>query len=149
MTSVRVVTISTKNEPFLMTVSPLSGYLVDLMSELASLTNLNYSLEPVVNKSYGQMVEMLERDEADIVLADLSVNSIREHKIDFSIPFMNLGVGMLYKKEDQRQLNMFSFLEPFTLDIWIMIAVFYCIVSCIFYITSKHGYPINDQKRYA
>ena len=136
---VRVVTISSKNEPFLMTVSPLSGYLLDLMSELASITHLNYSLEPVVNKSYGQMVEMLEADQADIVLADLSVNSIREQKIDFSIPFMNLGVGMLYKKEDQRQLNMFSFLEPFTLDIWIMIAVFYCIVSGIFYITSKHG----------
>ena len=136
---VRVVTISSKNEPFLMTVSPLSGYLVDLMAELASITHLNYSLEPVDNKSYGQMVEMLEADQADIVLADLSVNSIREQKIDFSIPFMNLGVGMLYKKEDQRQLNMFSFLEPFTLDIWIMIAVFYCIVSGIFYITSKHG----------
>ena len=140
MTSVvRVVTISTKNEPFLMTVTPLSGYLVDLMSALATVTNLDTSLEPVVNKSYGDMVEMLERDQADIVLADLSVNSIREQKIDFSIPFMNLGVGMLTKKEDQRQLNMFSFLEPFTLDIWIMIAVFYCIVSCIFYITSKHG----------
>ena len=136
---VRVVTISSKNEPFLMTVSPLSGYLVDLMAELASITHLNYSLEPVDNKSYGQMVEMLEADQADIVLADLSVNSIREQKIDFSIPFMNLGVGMLYKKEDQRQLNMFSFLEPFTLDIWLMIAVFYCIVSGIFYITSKHG----------
>ena len=149
MASARVVTISTKNEPFLMTVSPLSGYLVDLMSELASVTSLDYSLEPVGNMSYGHMVAMLEQGQADIVLADLSVNSIREQTIDFSVPFMNLGVGMLYRREDQRQLNMFSFLEPFTLDIWIMIAVFYCIVSCIFYITSKHGYPINDQKRYA
>ena len=97
------------------------------------------------------------------MLADLSYSRDREERIDFTAPFMNIGVGefssiqmrpimsmslfslkfkcfqgMLFKNEHTRQLNVFSFLEPFTLEVWIMMLISYVLVSTVFYCISKH-----------
>ena len=96
-------------------------------------------------------------NQTDLVLADLSYSKTREEMIDFSAPFMNLGigeidqqwrlenihlwllfVGMLYKKEQDLKMNIFSFLEPFSIEIWIMIMLFYLIVSYVLYWISQH-----------
>ena len=45
---------------------------------------------------------------------------------------------MLYKPEDERQFNIFSFLEPFSVEIWILIGFFYICVSILLYFISKH-----------
>ena len=45
---------------------------------------------------------------------------------------------MLYKNENTRQLNVFSFLEPFTIEIWILMLFSYVLVSSVFYWISKH-----------
>ena len=46
--------------------------------------------------SYTAMLERLERGEADVMLADLSYSKDREERIDFTAPFMNIGVGMAH-----------------------------------------------------
>ena len=108
--------------------------------------------------SYSGMLEMVERGETDIMLADLSYSRDREERIDFTAPFMNIGVGtnavvtnlndflnrfltftgMLYKNENNRQLNLFSFLEPFTMEIWLLMLLSYVTVSAVFYWISKN-----------
>ena len=40
------------------------------------------------------MITLLENRETDVVLADLSYSRAREEIIDFSAPFMNLGIGI-------------------------------------------------------
>ena len=110
------------------------------------------------NMSYSGMLEMVERGETDIMLADLSYSRDREERIDFTAPFMNIGVGtnagvtnlndflnrfltftgMLYKNENNRQLNLFSFLEPFTMEIWLLMLLSYVTVSAVFYWISKN-----------
>ena len=45
---------------------------------------------------------------------------------------------MMYKNENTRQLNLFSFLEPFTIEIWILMLFSYVLVSSVFYWISKH-----------
>ena len=42
------------------------------------------------------MLERLEAGEADVMLADLSYSKDREERIDFTAPFMNIGVGMAH-----------------------------------------------------
>ena len=41
----------------------------------------------------------LEQKEIDLVVADLTLNEERANVIDFSTPFMNLGIVILYKQE--------------------------------------------------
>ena len=43
--------------------------------------------------SYTAMLERLERGETDVMLADLSYSRDREERVDFTAPFMNIGVG--------------------------------------------------------
>ena len=49
-----------------------------------------------------------------------------------------MDLGMMYKNENTRQLNLFSFLEPFTIEIWILMLFSYVLVSSVFYWISKH-----------
>ena len=46
-------------------------------------------------QGYNHMVTLLENRETDVVLADLSYSRAREETIDFSAPFMNLGIGFI------------------------------------------------------
>ena len=49
-----------------------------------------------------------------------------------------MDLGMMYKNENTRQLSLFSFLEPFTIEIWILMLFSYVLVSSVFYWISKH-----------
>ena len=53
---------------------------------------------------------------------------------------------MLYKNENIRQLNVFSFLEPFTIEIWILMLFSYVLVSSVFYWISKHHEKYVEEK---
>merc|ERR1719153_1102370 len=41
------------------------------------------------------------------------------------MPFMNLGVTILYKKPRKREPNMFSFLSPFSFEVWVYMIIAY------------------------
>ena len=40
------------------------------------------------------------------------INCFREKAIDFTKPFMNLGISILFKKPDIQQAELFSFMNP-------------------------------------
>ena len=44
------------------------------------------------------MVGELVRNEADIAIAPLTISSQRERAIEFSMPFMNIGISIMIKK---------------------------------------------------
>jgi ionotropic glutamate receptor len=39
---------------------------------------------------------------ADLVVADITITYEREQGVDFTMPFMNLGVTILYKKPNKK-----------------------------------------------
>jgi len=55
--------------------------------------------------------------EADIAVAPLTITSIRERVIDFSKPFMNLGISIMIKKPEKQKPGVFSFMVKNTLQI--------------------------------
>lgn len=51
------------------------------------------------------MVGELIRHEADLAIAGLTITMDRERVVEFSMPFMNLGISiMVYKKKEQVSL---------------------------------------------
>lgn len=56
--------------------------------------------------------------EADIAIAPMTITSERERVIDFSKPFMSLGISIMAKKQHQKA-GMFSFLNPLSKEIWV------------------------------
>ena len=63
-----------------------------------------------------------EEDGADFAIADLSVTSLRASVLKFSMPFMNLGISIIYIKPRPASPSLLSFLSPFTLEVWLYTA---------------------------
>jgi hypothetical protein len=47
------------------------------------------------------------------------VNYAREKQIDFTKPFLSLGIAILFKIPKAEKPGLFSFLSPLSLEIWV------------------------------
>jgi len=47
------------------------------------------------------------------------VNYAREKQIDFTKPFLSLGIAILFKVPTPEKAGLFSFLSPLSLEIWV------------------------------
>lgn len=83
------------------------GYCVDLTKKIAEIVNFTYELRLVkdgrfggrdANGNWDGIVGELIRNEADIAIAPLTITSQRERAIEFSMPFMNMGISIMIKK---------------------------------------------------
>ncbi|KAL3254855.1 hypothetical protein MRX96_046726 [Rhipicephalus microplus] len=102
---------TTLNAPYVMEKGPLEkmvgndrfeGFCVDLLREMSRLLGFHYQLRLVRDGAYGSrtshghwngMVRELLDMEADLAIGDLTITYAREAVIDFTMPFMTLGVG--------------------------------------------------------
>ena len=80
---------------------------------------------------------MLDFQKADLAIADLTITYEREQGVDFTTPFMNLGVSILFKKPTKKPPNLFSFLSPLSLDVWIYWVTAYLGVSVLLFILAR------------
>lgn len=66
------------------------------------------------------MVRELLEQRADLAIGDLTITYEREQVVDFTMPFMNLGISVLYRKPVKQSPNLFSFLSPLSLGIYLI-----------------------------
>ena len=74
---------------------------------------------------------------ADLAVASLTINFVREQVIDFTKPFMNLGISILFKRPREESPGLFSFLNPLAIEIWIYVIAAYFIVSLIMFVLAR------------
>lgn len=74
---------------------------------------------------------------AHLGICDLTITSERNAVVDFSIPFMSLGISLLFREEDPEAPNKFSFIKPLSLDVWLYLATTYVVVSFILLICAR------------
>ncbi|XP_075975522.1 glutamate receptor ionotropic, kainate 2-like [Anticarsia gemmatalis] len=139
---------SNPNEP-----TVYKGYAVDLIQAIferineAEKLNLEYEIYPVPGNGYGNPVsgtkkwdgiigELLDH-KAELAICDLTITSERNAVVDFSLPFMSLGISMLFKEPEPDEPDKFSFLNPLSLDVWLYLATTYVIVSFVLLICAR------------
>ncbi|XP_016016759.2 glutamate receptor ionotropic, kainate 4 isoform X16 [Rousettus aegyptiacus] len=74
---------------------------------------------------------------ADLAVAGLTITAEREKVIDFSKPFMTLGISILYRVHMGRKPGYFSFLDPFSPGVWLFMLLAYLAVSCILFLVAR------------
>lgn len=74
---------------------------------------------------------------ADIAIAPLTITLVREEVIDFSKPFMSLGISIMIKKPQKSKPGVFSFLDPLAYEIWMCIVFAYIGVSVVLFLVSQ------------
>ncbi|XP_036334925.1 glutamate receptor ionotropic, kainate 2-like isoform X1 [Rhagoletis pomonella] len=88
------------------------GFCIDLLKAIAKQVGFQYKIELVPDNMYGVynpdtniwngiVRELMER-RADLAVASMTINYARESVIDFTKPFMNLGIGILFKATSTR-----------------------------------------------
>lgn len=83
------------------------------------------------------MVGEVIRGEADLAIADLTITSKREKAVDFTLPFMNTGISILFRKPTTKVTTLFSFLSPFSMVVWVYVVGAYVGVSVILFVVGR------------
>ncbi|XP_049872658.1 glutamate receptor ionotropic, kainate 2-like [Pectinophora gossypiella] len=129
------------------------GFSVDLVKEIFKLlndewkhkytyefffeTDLKYgSYDPKTKKWTGLIGQLLDK-KADLAVCDLTISEERKKVVDFSVPFMTLGISILYTQEHKVPPELFSFLNPYSFDVWMHTATAYCVVSIVLFICAR------------
>ncbi|XP_013173673.1 PREDICTED: glutamate receptor ionotropic, kainate 2-like [Papilio xuthus] len=124
------------------------GYSKDLIHEiLAESLHLNYEIIIVPGNLYGSynketktwdgLIGYLLERKADLAICDLTITYERRSSVDFTTPFMTLGISILYSKPTPPPPELFSFLKPFSVDVWIYMAAAYLMVSLLLHILAR------------
>ncbi|XP_024122285.1 glutamate receptor ionotropic, kainate 1 isoform X2 [Oryzias melastigma] len=122
------------------------GYCMDLLKELSNILGFTYEVRLVGDGKYGAqndkgewngMVRELIEHVADLAVAPLTITYVREKVIDFSKPFMTLGISILYRKPNGTNPGVFSFLNPLSPDIWMYVLLACTGVSCVLFVIAR------------
>lgn len=74
---------------------------------------------------------------ADLAVAPMTINYARESVIHFTKPYMNLGIGILFKLPSTMPTRLFSFMSPLDVDIWLYVMAAYILVSATMFIVAR------------
>ncbi|KAG8244583.1 hypothetical protein J6590_019836 [Homalodisca vitripennis] len=136
------------------------GMGIDVIHELSLMNGFNYTFkehkggsgnpDKVTGKWDGMIGEVLA-GRADLAIADITITEEREKDADFTMPYMNLGISILYKKPSKSP-SLFSFMSPFSNDLWRALIAAYVGVSILMYIIARispkewtNPYPCVDE----
>lgn len=110
----------------------LIGYCIDFLEKLQEKLKFSYEVYLVPDGNYGYqdaftkewngMVKEIIEGRADMAVASFTISSERQKIIDFTQPFMHLGLTALIKSIND-EVDFFTFFKPFQVDLWLMIAL--------------------------
>lgn len=154
-----IIVTSVLVAPFLMRKQSLNlqgndrfeGFVIDLMDQVSSMLNVNYELKVVKDGKFGfyngthwnGMIGEVMREDADVAVAPLTVTRSREEVVDFTTPFMTLGMNILMKRpaaldgKATSKLTPFGFLHAFTYEIWLVLIAVYVFFGVGFFAVSR------------
>ncbi|CAL4124065.1 unnamed protein product, partial [Meganyctiphanes norvegica] len=123
------------------------GFCKELMDQVSKLLGFNYSIVIAPDGERGSFIKKrnqwngmlgeLLNQRADLAIGDLTITYEREQAVDFTMPWMNLGISILYRKPTKKPPNLFSFLSPLSLDVWLYMATAYLGVSLLLFVLAR------------
>ncbi|AED95667.1 ligand-gated ion channel protein-like; glutamate receptor-like [Arabidopsis thaliana] len=140
----RVLVTSSNRFPRLMKVETdpvtneliVEGFCIEVFR--ASISPFNYEVEyiPWLNGSnYDNLAYALhsQKDKYDAAVGDITITSNRSTYVDFTLPFTEMGLGIVAVKER----SMWVFFQPLTPDLWITSAFFFVLTGVIVWLIER------------
>lgn len=122
------------------------GFCIDLAEKVAEKINMTYDIclvkdgqygKELADKSWDGVIGELLNQEADVAVAPVTITSDREKVVDFTKPFLSLGISIMIKKPPDKGSHIFSFMEPLSSEIWMCILFAYVGVSVVLFLVSR------------
>ncbi|XP_062608230.1 glutamate receptor-like [Saccostrea cucullata] len=123
------------------------GFCIDLAEKVTEILNItNYTICIVQDGQYGSiqpnqtwngMIGEVMQKKADMAVAPITISSTRERVVDFTKPYMSLGISIMIKKPADEGAHIFSFMDPLSSEIWMCILFAYVGVSVVLFLVSR------------
>ncbi|VDK19511.1 unnamed protein product [Anisakis simplex] len=141
-----------KEEPFVMKTTSnaigYEGFCIDLLIEMSRILKFDFKIIEVLDGTYGiedetgkwnGLIGVLQRREADLSVSAVTITYSRAEVIDFTLPFMHLGISILLAKSTDlpEKSDLFTFLQPLSFSVWMSLMVSYFVVSCTMWLLAK------------
>lgn len=78
----------------------------------------------------------------DAVVGDVTITSNRSQYVDFTLPYTELGMGMVMPIETGKTKSMWVFLEPLTVDLWLVSGALFIVTGWVVWVIE---HKINDE----
>ncbi|KAJ1530820.1 hypothetical protein ONE63_005667 [Megalurothrips usitatus] len=121
------------------------GFGIELIDELARMLGFNYTFVVQEDGQYGTcnatacsgMMAAVDSKKVDLAIVDLTITSERESRVDFTTPFLSLGIQILYRTPKPLPPSLMSFMSPFSNDVWLAITAVYIGVSLLMFVMAR------------
>ncbi|XP_014670699.1 PREDICTED: LOW QUALITY PROTEIN: glutamate receptor 3-like [Priapulus caudatus] len=122
------------------------GYCADLAEMIANKVQFKYEIRLVADNQYGTEMENgewnawsreLRNGEVDMAIAGMTITAARESVVDFSKPFMSLGISIMIMEPEKPKPGVFSFMNPLSYEIWMCIIFAMIGVSVVLFLVSR------------
>ncbi|XP_072932394.1 glutamate receptor ionotropic, kainate 2-like [Epargyreus clarus] len=123
------------------------GFCIELIERLAQLLQFNYVFAEQEDGVYGSldkngqwtgmMRRLINEPNIDFAITDLTITAEREKAVDFTTPFMNLGISILFRKPAPPEPALFAFLLPFSNGVWLCLGFAYLGTSLVLYVVGR------------
>ncbi|KAK3773341.1 hypothetical protein RRG08_023223 [Elysia crispata] len=126
------------------------GYCMDMLANIAKDVGFNFTVHLSKDRKYGSfekrngskrnywngMMGELMSEDADLIVAPLTINPERANDIDFTKPFKYQGLNILVKK-NKKDSSLASFLQPFEDTLWILVGLSVHVVALVLYLLDR------------
>ncbi|CAF4796115.1 unnamed protein product, partial [Rotaria socialis] len=130
------------------------GFCIDILLDLSERLSFAFEIEIVKDEIFGKKNEKgewngiigeLVNRRADLGLAGLTITYQREQAIDFTKPFLTLGINILFKKAQRVKPKLFGFFKPLSIDVWLyMIAAYFAVSFALYLVARLSPYEWRD-----
>ncbi|KAL1491678.1 hypothetical protein ABEB36_012238 [Hypothenemus hampei] len=145
MANYNFIVTSRTGEPYLVEHQPEAyknnryrGYSMDLITEIAKLINITFEFRLTQDNTLDNLINDLVEQRADLGICDFTITPLRREKIDFSMPFMNLGIGILHKETNRQEVdNLYAFMRPISSRVWFYLWILSTVTSITMFFVAR------------
>lgn len=121
----------------------IKGYLGDLWDILQAELNFTTIVKPsidgqwglIINGTWNGMIGMLLRNEADVIVAPMTLSQKRASVARISPSVHETDIRIFFKAPTAKSTDWFLFINMFNLELWITLFVTFLVAGCLYYYT--------------
>lgn len=134
----------TQMSPFVMeSEGKYSGFEIELWEMIAKEMGINFEYE---KHSFQELIPMVNKKEADIAFASITISEKREEIIDFSHPTFNSGLRILLSK-NRKKVNFGNTIKTFFVEgykqfikpLFVLLVIIFVLGSILFFVERNNG----------
>ncbi|KAJ0053040.1 hypothetical protein Pint_03103 [Pistacia integerrima] len=125
----------------------ITGFCIDVFK--TAIESLEYEVDyvfiPFLNASgqnngtYFDLIYEVYLQKYDAAIGDIMITANRSLYVDFTLPYTDVGVGMISLKDSK---SMWIFLKPLNSDLWLSSACFFILTGVVIWLIER---PINNE----